>query len=161
MLTLGLTFFPDAHESDSDKDDNGAENLGQEMPGTHQETETDLMSTTERTVQSPQEAMDPISVTADGAGGCQTLDSEEEPLCKSHSGFTLSCVYSPDLNRRVLDPSCLFYPAQVNSWYSCATMDRAVPCGLNLAAPARTLFPMCRQQHALVQVRPKLGCFNL
>ncbi|XP_044053329.1 T-box transcription factor TBX3-like [Siniperca chuatsi] len=166
----------DAHESDSDKDDNIEDNPGQEVRQIHQETKTEpKVSITERTVQTPagtQREMDPrqrrvSSTLADGAGYCQQHDSEKEQLCKLCSCFAHSCVYPPELHRHLQDPSIsnsLLHSAQVNTWNSCAVTDRAVPCGLSLAAPVRTTgtpgFPISLQQHALVQDLVSLSHFG-
>lgn len=104
-------------------------------------------------------------------------DSEKEQLRKLRSGLAHSFFYPPELNRHLRDQSMAqsmassLHPAQVNSWYRCASMDGAVPCGLSLASSVRTPgspgFPMSLQQHALVQVHththtgPKSQCVAL
>lgn len=133
-----MSFLQDAHESD--KDDHVEDNPGQEVRQTKTEPE--------RTVQTPawaQIEMDArqspvISTLTDGAGRCEPRDSEKEHLGKICSGFAQSWVYPPELNRHVRDlsvPNSVFYSAQVNTLNSCASMDRAAPCGL--VAPVRTL----------------------
>ncbi|XP_029296063.1 uncharacterized protein LOC115013724 isoform X2 [Cottoperca gobio] len=146
----------DAHESDSDKDDNVKDNPGQEFWETKPQ-----VSLAERTVQTsvgPQREMEPrqsISILSDGAGCCEPQDSEKKQLDKLYGSLAQGCVYPQDLNRRLRDPSIpnnLFHSAQVNTWTSCATMDQAVPCGLSLAAAVRTPetsgFSVGLQQHA-------------
>ncbi|XP_008303152.1 T-box transcription factor TBX2-B-like [Stegastes partitus] len=162
----------DVHESDSDKDDHVEETHGREVLISPHETETEPKAAiTERTVQTPvrtHRETDPkqnrvICKTIDGAGCCPTRDSDKEQPCKLHSSFAHSCACSPEINRHLQDPrtsNSLFHSAQVNSWYSCATLDRAVPCGLSLAASARTPFPISLQQHALVQDLMSLSHFR-
>lgn len=160
---FSLFDFQDTHGSDSDKDDNVEDNPGQEVHKTRQETKSEpKVSATERTAGTPAgRELDPrrchvISTSTDGAGCCQPQDSEKEELCKSCSGFALSCVYPSELHRHLREPSIpngFLHSAQVNTWSSCATTDRAAPCALSLAAPAGSPgFPISLQQHALVQV---------
>lgn len=153
-------FFQDPHESDSDKDVNVEDSPRQEVCKTNQETESEpkvFITGTHR-------GMDPsqihvISTLTDGAGCCQPHDSEKEHLCKLCSGSVQSCVNATELHRHLQDlsiPNSLLHSAQVNTWNSCATTDRAALCGLSLAAAVRTPgapgFPISLQQHALVQV---------
>ncbi|XP_047447609.1 T-box transcription factor TBX3 [Mugil cephalus] len=159
----------DAHESDSDNDD--GDMCGQVVHRTHQELESEASSITERTSQTsagtlgerdtrPNHA---VSVITDGAGRCKTQDSEMERLSKLRSAHTCSYVSPPELNGHVQDPGAsnsLFQSARVNAWFSSATVDRAVPCGLGLAVPARTQFPISLQQHALVQDLVSLSHFG-
>lgn len=158
-----IDLFQDAHESGSDKDD--SDRCGQEVRKTHQEPETEAVSIAERTSQTPAGTLGEmdtrpnhvISVITDGAGCCKTRDSEMEQLSKLRSALSAS---SPELKGHVQDPgtsNSLFHSARVNAWYSSATVDTAVPCGLGLAVPGRTQFPICLQQHALVQVGLFLG----
>ncbi|XP_051277495.1 T-box transcription factor TBX3-like isoform X2 [Dicentrarchus labrax] len=153
----------DALESDSDKDDNAEDNSGREVHKTHRESETEpTVSLTERTAQTPAGTQreirlsHAISTLTDGAGRCEPQDSEKEQLCKSCSDFPHSCVYPSELHKHLLDPSIpngLLPSAQVNTWNSCATVDRTVPCGLTMAAPVRAPgtpgFPISLQQHPL------------
>lgn len=159
-----IYFFQDAHESDSDKDDHVEDNSGQQVLETHQETKVEpKVSITIQTVGTQRETDlrhgCVIGTLKDGAGCCEPQDSEKQQLSKSCSDFLNSSVYPPELHKHLQDPSIpssLLHSTQVNTWNSCATMDRAVSCGLNLAAPVRTPetpgFPLSLQQHPLVQV---------
>ncbi|XP_042276111.1 T-box transcription factor TBX3-like isoform X2 [Thunnus maccoyii] len=145
----------DAHDSDSDKEDNVEDTAGEEESKTCKETDPEpKVSITERTVQSPagtHRETDPtkshvVNKITNAAGCCQPQDSEKERLRKLCSG----CFYPPELNRHLRDPSI----TRVNTWYSCANVDgAAAPCGPSLASPVRTPgtpgFPMSLQQHAL------------
>ncbi|XP_040898625.1 T-box transcription factor TBX3 [Toxotes jaculatrix] len=157
----------DAHESDSHKDDKVEGDAGEEERKTQKETKRGpKVSLTDRTAQSPagtQKELDPrqshgINITADGASCSEPQDSDKEQMCTLRSGCAHCCVYPPELNTHLWDPSIpssLFHSAQVNTWNSCATVDRAAPCGLSLAAPVRTPgapgFPVSLQQHVLLQ----------
>ncbi|XP_037634277.1 uncharacterized protein LOC119493199 [Sebastes umbrosus] len=162
----------DAQESDSDIGDNVDDNPGQEVRETKPKPK---VSIAERTVQTPcgeQKEMDRrqshvISVLTDGAGCCEPQDSEKEQFGKLCSGVAHSCVHPPESNRHLRDqsiPNSLLQSAHVNTWNICATMDRAVPYGLSLAAPVRTPgtpgFPIGLQQHAPVQDLVSLSHFG-
>lgn len=170
-FSIGL-FFQDAHERDSDKDDNVEDHAGEEEHKTQEETKPGpKVSITDRTIQTPvgtQREMDPrqshfISIITDGVGCSALQDSEREQMCNIRSGFAHSRVYPLELNAHLRDPSIpssLFHSARVNTWKGCATADRAAPCGLSLAAPGRTSgtpgFPISLQQPTLVQVNREL-----
>ncbi|XP_036954771.1 T-box transcription factor TBX2b-like [Acanthopagrus latus] len=138
--------YSDVHESDGDKGDHV-----EDTP-----TETDMVSTTERTVKTPavtQKQMESVQsyVTSTLNDGAET-----EQQCKSCSDFSCSCVYPPELHKHLRDPSIpdgVFHSTQVNTWNSCATMDRAVQWGMSLAAPVRPSgspgFPISLRQHPL------------
>lgn len=161
-------FFQDAHESDSDRDNHAEDNPAQEVCKTHREAKSEpKVCVTGRTVQTAartRREMDPspscgITTLTDGAGCCEPRGSEKERLCRSCSDFSHSCDFPPELHKRLLDPSIsngLLQAAQVNTWSSCANMDRAVPCTLSLAAPVRTPgtagFHISLQQHPLVKL---------
>ncbi|XP_063752828.1 T-box transcription factor TBX3-like [Eleginops maclovinus] len=134
----------DAHESESDKEDDVKDN-----PGEQQDTEIEPnISTAGRTVQRETEPRQSriLSILTDGAGRCEPKDSEKEQLC---SGLAHCCVYPPDYNAPLQDSSSLSLSTQINTWTSCAPLDRAVPGGMGLhAAPVRG-FPMGLQQHGL------------
>lgn len=153
--------FQDTHESDSDKDDNA----GEVEHKTQTQTKLKPMVViTDRTVQTPAgREMDPgqshvSSKITEGASCSEPQDSEKDQMCKLRSSFIHSGSY-PELNTHLWDPSVpnnLFHSAQVNTWDSCSTMDRIMPCGPSLGVPVRTPgtpgFPISFQQHALVQV---------
>ncbi|TKS78077.1 T-box transcription factor TBX3 [Collichthys lucidus] len=162
----------DAHESDSDKDDYVEDNSGQQVLKTHQETKLEpKVSITIQTFGTQRET-DPrhgrvIRTLKHGAGCCEPQDSENEQLFKSCSDFSYSSVYPPELHEHRQDPcipNSLLQSTQVNTWNSCATMDRAASCGLNLAAPVRTPgmpgFPISLQQHPLLQDLVTLSHFR-
>ncbi|XP_050931280.1 uncharacterized protein LOC127143215 [Lates calcarifer] len=150
----------DTHESDSDKDDNA----GEVEHKTQTQTKLKPMVViTDRTVQTPAgREMDPgqshvSSKITEGASCSEPQDSEKDQMCKLRSSFIHSGSY-PELNTHLWDPSVpnnLFHSAQVNTWDSCSTMDRIMPCGPCLGVPVRTPgtpgFPISFQQHALVQ----------
>lgn len=95
-----------------------------------------------------------ISRRSEGPGCSEPQDSDREQLYKLCSGFAHSWVYPPELNSKLWDSS-LFYPSQVNDWYSGATVDTAVQSGLSLAhvrTPGPAGFSVGRHQHTLVQV---------
>ncbi|CAK6959624.1 T-box transcription factor TBX3-like isoform X2 [Scomber scombrus] len=148
----------DAHDSDSDKDDHVEDSVGEEESKTHKETDPEpKVSITERTVQTAagtHREMDPSHSNAVSMI-TEPQDSEKEQLRKLRSGLAHSFFYPPELNRHLRDQSIAssLHSAQVNSWYRCASMDGAAPCGLNLASSVRTPgspgFPMSLQQHAL------------
>lgn len=164
----------EAHDSDSDKDDNVEDVAGEEERKTLKDSDPEpKVSITERTVHSPagtQREMDTqshvISILTDAASCCEPQDSEKEQLRRLRSSFPHSCFYPPELNRHLRDPSIAssFHSAQVNRWYRCANMDGAVPCGLSLASPVQTPgtpgFPMSLQQHALAQVHRRPMSWN-
>ncbi|KAM7018829.1 uncharacterized protein LKV04_007512 [Tautogolabrus adspersus] len=156
----------DSHESDSDKD-NAEDNPDHVVHQTLKETRLNpKVSITERTVQTllaTETDVDPsqsrgTSSLRDAAGCCWPQFSEEDQFCKLCRSFPCSSVYTSKSGRHLQDlrsPSSLLYSAQVNTWNSCATMEKAMPCGLSLKAPVRTSgtqgFPTNPPQHPLVQ----------
>ncbi|KAM9360157.1 T-box transcription factor TBX3-like [Symphorus nematophorus] len=149
----------EAHDSDSDKDDHV-----EDRPG--QKTETEPKGfITERTQEPRQSHV--IGALTDAAGCCEQQDSEKPQSCKSWVDFSHSCVYPPELHKHLRDASIssgFLHSTLVNTWNSCGTVDRAVPCGLSLAAPVRTAgtpgFPISLQQHPLVQDLVSLSHFG-
>lgn len=157
---LFILVLQDPHESDSDKDTNSEELPGEEMCETHQEKEPEpKVSITEATMQTTARIHKDVdlgqshvsSLTTDQANRCQKQDARTEQLSDVSTGFAYSCAYSPELNRYLWDPSVsngLFHSSRLNTWHSCANVDRVVPCGLS---PALTPLPI-NQQHAMAQV---------
>lgn len=165
-LSLYVFQMQDAHESDSDKDCNDEDNLGQYVRKTPNETETEPKASSDRERALNTSEKDPpqshiIDVVTDGTGCNEQQDSdpkrlaEKEHLRKLRVGFTRSCLYPPGITRHFQDVSMansLFHSSQVNTgttWYGYANVDGAGPCGLS---PGTSGFPMSLQQHALVQV---------
>ncbi|XP_004565871.3 uncharacterized protein LOC101466675 isoform X1 [Maylandia zebra] len=158
----------DPHESDSDKDTNSEEFPGEEMCETHQEKEPEpKVSITEATMQTTARIHKDVdlgqshvsSLTTDQANRCQKQDARTEQLSDVSTGFAYSCAYSPELNRYLWDPSVsngLFHSSRLNTWHSCANVDRVVPCGLS---PALTPLPI-NQQHAMAQDLMSLSHFG-
>uniref|UniRef100_A0A3Q2WYI1 T-box transcription factor 3b n=1 Tax=Haplochromis burtoni TaxID=8153 RepID=A0A3Q2WYI1_HAPBU len=130
------------------------------MCETHQEKEPEpKVSITEATMQTTARIHKDVdlgqshvsSLTTDQANRYQKQDARTEQLSDVSTGFAYSCAYSPELNRYLWDPSVsngLFHSSRLNTWHSCANVDRVVPCGLS---PALTTLPI-NQQHAMAQV---------
>ncbi|XP_029960790.1 T-box transcription factor TBX3-like [Salarias fasciatus] len=137
----------DAHESDSDRD----ENVKDDSEKTHKETE----AVSERTVQTPAAARRETDPKENRVVGVSTerpgRESDDEQLCKLRNAFPRSCLYSleSDVNIRYL------HPAQVNGWY-----DTAGPCGLGVGGPTRMPAPISLQRHAVVQDLMSLSHFG-
>nr|XP_046242121.1 T-box transcription factor TBX2-like [Scatophagus argus] len=157
----------DAHESDSDRDYHVEDNPGEAVQRQRTKTEPEV-SITEWTSQTPvvaQRETDPrqgqaTSTLTNRVCCCEPRDSKKEQLCKSCSDFSHSCVYPLELHKHVRDPrmpSSLLHSTQINTWNSCGSVDRAVPCGLSLAPLVRTPrtpgFPISPQRPPLDLVR--------
>ncbi|KAK9523120.1 hypothetical protein VZT92_019539 [Zoarces viviparus] len=148
---------PDAHESD--RADDVEDGPGQVVSGTQTKSK---VSTAETPVEGQKET-DPrrshvISILTGGGGCYGRRDSEREQVGKLRCGVAHSRVYPPEVNRHLQDPSVpdgLLGSAQVNGWNGRSAVDGAAPCGLRLAAPARTPgapgFPIGIRQHAPLQ----------
>ncbi|XP_061586193.1 T-box transcription factor TBX2-A-like [Cololabis saira] len=137
----------------SDRDDSAEEYPEPKLCKTHHEAETQSeVSITFGTVKAPagtlHKTTDPQH---NSAVSTVTKDSDEEQVYPSRSRSVHSRINSPELSRHLWDlriSRSPFHPAQVNSWYSCAAVDRAAACGLRLAVPTGTL-PFRLQQHEL------------
>ncbi|XP_041855788.1 T-box transcription factor TBX3-like isoform X2 [Melanotaenia boesemani] len=145
-----ITKSSDAFGGDSDKDNNAEERPEPEVYKTNQKAETRPAGTG----QGPAEASVPGQNGAVSAvtGCCWSPDSDKEPARTLCSSLLHSCVYSPELNKHLWDLSIsgnLFRSAQMNTWFGRMTEDGSVPCGLRLAAPARTPLPIRLPQHTL------------
>ncbi|XP_034548267.1 T-box transcription factor TBX3-like [Notolabrus celidotus] len=143
----------DSHESVVDKD-----SPEQQVLQTHQETRpTSKVSHAGRAAQShfnTETETDPPTLTDAG----EPQDSVQDQYLKLSSGLSQSCVYPLESHRHLQDqssPKSLLHSAQVNSWNSCAAIDKALLCGLSLTAPVRSPgslgFPFSLPHHRVVQ----------
>ncbi|CAJ1068758.1 T-box transcription factor TBX3-like [Xyrichtys novacula] len=158
---------PDSIESDVDRDNNVKDRWGRQVCNIHQETRpkakviasdgaTGSQYNTE-TEMDPGNSYSTPTLT-DLGDCCGSQDSAQNQLFKSHSSFPPSLIYQTESQRHLQDqstPRSLPHSAQLNTWNSCANLDKAVLYGLSLMAPVRTpessRFPTGLPYHPSVQ----------